>query len=187
MQIKIHPEVLGISQEMQNVQNQSNNERKIIMKKFTILVLSAILLFLTSCSSSTPATSESPKEDIIYTNAAYAVDFVRNNMKNKQSFEVYSVATKRVHPVDHGDGYLYDAYEVYYSATNNFGARVEDTAYLLYWRLNENIGEAELAFTSDSLDDYSSMVKNEYWDESYASSTKLNLSKVMKIFKNISE
>ncbi len=68
------------------------------------------------------ATADDTEENQILSGAAVALEFLRGYLKNPHSLEVYSIQYKYTH----GSHF----YKITYSATNDFGGRIEGVKYV---------------------------------------------------------
>lgn len=160
------------------------------MKRYFALIL-AFVLCLSMCAcgggngaSEAPteevlrlATPEDSEEDIILTNAAYAVSYLSSILKNPHSIEVYSVKTKFA-----GGAYFY---LINYSAENNFGGRVENTCCISL--IQKKIGVPATYFLTMNFEDASDKAKEAYDTFIGAEESKLDVDKVMALYSLIAE
>lgn len=165
------------------------------MKKIISLLLALVMcLSLCACGGGNNSTTEEPtqtpteeelrlatendaEEDIVLTNAAYAVAYLGSFLKNPHSMEVYSIKTKTV-----AGSYFY---VINYSAENNVGGRIEDTCCIRYSQ--NKVGVLSTNGAGLSFEDASEEAKELYDKFVGAEETKLDVDTVMALYALISD
>ena len=162
------------------------------MKKFIALLLAAIMcLSICACGGNNTApeteapteaelrlaTTDDTEEEIVLTNAAYAVSYLSSFLKNPHSIEVYSIKSKTT-----SGSYFY---VINYSAENNVGGRIEDTCCIRYSQ--NKIGVLSTNGAGMSFEDASEDALELYNKFVGAEETKLDVDTVMALFALISD